>query len=189
MARASFKPISIPSGVSFSQTENGYVFKGPKGSVDVVFVPGISLKGEKSDIQLSYSSRPENKAMLGLAVALVKNAISGVTEGFSKVLTLRGTGFKVQKEDSKLTFTIGYSHPIVYPLPKGIDAEIFEPKARDDKEWIADITIKGVDKQLVGQVAAEIRRYRPPDPYKGKGLRYKNEHVRRKLGKRAAGAE
>ncbi len=189
MARASLKPIPLPSGVSLANAEDGYVFKGPKGSVNVIFLPGIGIKAEGQDVKLSYTVQPENKAMLGLAVALVRNAITGVTEGFSKVITLRGTGFKVQKEGSNLTLTLGFSHPVIYALPKGIDAEIFEPKIRDDKDWIADITVKGIDRQLVGQVAAHIRRLRPPDSYKGKGLRYKNEFVRRKLGKRAAGAE
>lgn len=189
MARASLKPIALPSGVSLANAEDGYVFKGPKGSVNVIFIPGIAVKAEGQEVKLSYTIQPENKAMLGLAVALIRNAITGVTEGFSKVITLRGTGYKVQKDGSNLNLNIGYTHPVIYSLPQGIEAEIFEPKVRDDKDWIADITIKGVDKQLVGQVAAYIRRMRPPDSYKGKGLRYKNELVRRKLGKRAAGAE
>ncbi|MCK4231717.1 50S ribosomal protein L6, partial [candidate division WOR-3 bacterium] len=109
--------------------------------------------------------------------------------GFKKVLTLRGTGYKVQKEGNKLNLSLGYSHPVIFDLPQGIDVEIFEPRSREDKDWIADITIEGIDKQLVGQIAANIRRLRPPEPYKGKGIRYKDEHVRRKLGKRAVGAE
>jgi large subunit ribosomal protein L6 len=189
MARASLKPIPLPSGVSVANADDAYVFKGPKGTVNVGLIPGIAVKAEGQEVKLSYSARPENKAMLGLAVALVRNAITGVTDGFSKVITLRGTGFKIQKEGTNLNLTLGYSHPVIYSLPNGIDVEIFEPKIRDDKDWIADITIKGIDKQLVGQVAAYIRRLRPPDSYKGKGLRYKNEYVRRKLGKRAAGAE
>jgi len=189
MARASFKPIPLPKGVSFGQAEQGYAIKGPKGEVAVNFVPCIAVKSEDGALKLSCTTTPENKAMLGLAVALVSNAIMGVTEGFQKVLTLRGTGYKVQKEGNKLNLSLGYSHPVIFDLPQGIDVEIFEPRSREDKDWIADITIKGIDKQLVGQVAANIRGLRPPEPYKGKGVRYKDEHVRRKLGKRAVGAE
>lgn len=189
MARASFVPIVLPKDVSFSQAEQGYAIKGPKGEVAVNFVPGIAVKSEDGALKLSYATTPENKAMLGLAVALVSNAITGVTQGFKKVLTLRGTGYKVQKEGNKLNLSLGYSHPVIFDLPQGIDVEIFEPRSREDKDWIADITIEGIDKQLVGQIAANIRRLRPPEPYKGKGIRYKDEHVRRKLGKRAVGAE
>ncbi|MBA7629886.1 50S ribosomal protein L6 [subsurface metagenome] len=95
----------------------------------------------------------------------------------------------MQKEGRKLNLSLGYTHNVVFELPQGIEAEIFEPRSREDKDWIADITIKGMDKQLVGQVAADIRRFRPPEPYKGKGIRYKDEYVRRKLGKRAVGVE
>jgi len=189
MARASFKPIALPEGVSFGQGEQGYAIKGPKGDLDVGFVPGIAVKEEDGALKLSYTITPENKAMLGLAVALLSNAVTGVTQGFRKVLTLRGTGYKVQKEGRKLNLSLGYTHNVVFELPQGIEAEIFEPRSREDKDWIADITIKGMDKQLVGQVAADIRRLRPPEPYKGKGIRYKDEYVRRKLGKRAVGVE
>lgn len=189
MARASFKPIVLPKGVSFNQAEHGYAIKGPKGEVGVNFVPGIAVKSEDGALKLSYTTLPENKAMLGLAAALISNAITGVTEGFQKVLTLRGTGYKVQKEGNKLNLSLGYSHSVIFDLPQGIEVEIFEPRSREDKDWIADITIKGIDKQLVGQVAADIRRLRPPEPYKGKGIRYKDEYVRRKLGKRAVGVE
>ncbi|MBD3284950.1 50S ribosomal protein L6 [candidate division WOR-3 bacterium] len=189
MARASLKPLNLPKGVSLTQTEQGYSVKGPNGTVQVKLIPGIAVKTEGSEINLSYSLKPENKAMLGLAVALLSNAFKGVTEGFRKVLTLRGIGYKVSLEGRKLTMNLGYTHPIVYQLPEGIEIEIFEPRSRDDKGWIADIIVKGIDKQLVGQVAANIRRYRPPEPYKGKGIRYKDEYVRRKLGKRAVGVE
>jgi len=189
MARASLKPIELPKGVSISQAEHGYSVKGSKGTIEVGFIQGIAVKVEGSELNLSYSRKPHNRAMLGLAVALLSNAITGVTEGFSKVLTLKGIGYKVALEGRKLNMSLGYTHPIIYNLPDGIDVEIFEPRSRDDKAWIADITVKGIDKQLVGQVAANIRRYRPPEPYKGKGIRYKDEYVRRKLGKRAVGVE
>lgn len=189
MARASFQPILLPKGVTFSQTGDGYAVKGQKGVVQIPFTPGIAAKADDSAVELSYSREPRNKAMLGLTVALISNAITGVTEGFQKVLTLKGIGYKVKLEGRKLNLVLGYTHRIVFPLPDGIDAEIFEPRSRDDKGWIADITIRGIDKQLVGQVAANIRRLRPPEPYKGKGIRYKGEYVRRKLGKRAVGVE
>jgi len=189
MARASLKPIPLPKGVALTQSEHGYTVKGPKGEVNVRFIPGIAVEADAEELRLSYSAKPENRAMLGLAVALLTNAITGVTQGFQKVLTLRGTGYKVQKEGKNLNLALGYTHPVVFPLPDGIEAEIFEPRSREDKDWIADITIKGIDKQLVGQVAANLRRLRPPEPYKGKGIRYKDEYVRRKLGKRAVGVE
>ncbi|MBN2380255.1 50S ribosomal protein L6 [candidate division WOR-3 bacterium] len=189
MARASLKPIPLPAGVSFTEAEQGYSVKGPKGTVDVPFVPGIGAVVEDSRVMLSYRTKLQDRAMLGLAVALISNAVTGVSQGFQKVLTVRGIGYKVQLEGRKLNLAIGYSHPVIFPLPEGIEVEILEPRSRDDKSWIADITIKGVDKQLVGQVAANIRRFRPPEPYKGKGIRYKDEYVRRKLGKRAVGVE
>lgn len=189
MARASLKPIGLPKGVSISGAEHGYAVKGPKGVVDIKFIPGISLKVEGEEVKFSHTVEPENRAMLGLAVALVTNAVTGVTQGFQKVLTVKGTGYKVALQGRNLNLNLGHTHNIVFPLPEGIEAEIFEPRSRDDKEWIADITIKGIDKHLVGQVAANIRKLRPPEPYKGKGVRYKDEYVRRKLGKRAVGAE
>lgn len=189
MARASFKPIPLPKGVSFEQGKQGYAIKGPKGALEVGFVAGIGVKEEDGALKLSYTTTPENKAMLGLAVALASNAIRGVTEGFQKVLTLRGTGYKVHMEGRKLNLSLGYTDAVVFELPEGVDAEIFEPRSREDKDWIADITIKGIDRRLVGQVAADIRGLRPPEPYKGKGVRYKDEYVRRKLGKRAVGVE
>lgn len=189
MARASLNPIPIPKGVTITQADHGFLVKGPKGEVNVKFVPGIGVSIDQDNIQLSYSTAIENRAMLGLSVALFSNAIEGVTQEFKKVLTLRGIGYKVQKEGNNLNMMLGYTHPVIYPIPDGIEIEVFDPKSRDDKAWIADIIVKGVDKHLVGQVAANIRRYRPPEPYKGKGIRYKDEYVRRKLGKRAVGAE
>jgi large subunit ribosomal protein L6 len=189
MARASLNPIPIPKGVAITQAEHGFLVKGPKGEVNVKFVPGIGVSIDGDNVQLSFSTSIQNRAMLGLAVALFSNAIDGVTQGFKKVLTLRGIGYKVQKEGNNLNMMLGYTHPVIFPIPDGIEIELFDPKSRDDKDWIADITVKGVDKHQVGQVAANIRRFRPPEPYKGKGIRYKDEYVRRKLGKRAVGAE
>lgn len=189
MARASLKPIPLGEGVSFESNASGCRFKGPKGSILLQPIEGIDVSLNGAELVLSYSGEVRNKAMLGLAVALLTNAITGVTEGFQKTLTLRGTGFKVQKEGQMLNLSLGFSHPVVFPLPDGIEVEIIEPRSRDDKDWIADVIIKGIDKHLVGQVAANLRRLKPPEPYKGKGIRYKDEYVRHKLGKRAVGAE
>lgn len=189
MARASLKPIVLPQGVSFQIEPQGYLIKGPKGSVSVAAVPGIEVTSNGSELLLAYSGGQENRAMLGLAVALLENAVTGVTQGFQKMLTLRGTGYKVQKDGTNLNLALGFSHPVSFSLPQGIDVEIIEPRSREDKDWIADIIIRGIDKHLVGQVAANLRRLKPPEPYKGKGIRYKDEYVRHKLGKRAVGAE
>ncbi len=188
MGRATTKPISLPEKVSFSVVDEGYRIKGPLGEVHVVNVPLVRASLKDGEIVFEVEHTKKSKAMLGTLRSLIENAIHGVTKGFEKRLLVRGTGFKVEKKGNKLDMALGFTHPVIYEIPKGIDIEVIYPKSKEDKELVAEIVVKGVDKQQVGQVAAEIRAFKPPEPYKGKGIRYKGEYVRKKLGKRAIGA-
>lgn len=189
MARASSKPIPLPEKVSMVKMDGGYLIKGPLGEVKVVEVPYITAKLEDNKIVFEVKKAKNSKAFLGTLRSLILNGIQGVTKGFEKILQLRGKGFKVEKKGNELIFALGFTHPVIYPLPKEIAVEIIPTKSKEDKEIIAEIAVKGVDKQLVGQVAANIRKLKPPEPYKGKGIRYKDEYVRKKLGKRLVTGE
>lgn len=179
MSRVGKKPINIPQGVEvkIAQTDALYKvnIKGPKGSLDTLLPSGVSAQQKDNQILLSVKN-PEvgaDKALWGLARSLVNNAVVGVTEGFSKGLEINGVGFKVALQGKKLVLNVGFSHPVEYNLPEGITAEV-------DKN---NIKIFGIDKQLLGQVAAEIRAIKKPEPYKGKGIKYVDEQIRRKAGK------
>lgn len=175
MSRIGKKPIDIPQGVEVKINDLKINVKGPKGALEIDLPKGVSV--EQKDNQLIFVvAKPElgtQKALWGLSRALVNNAVLGVTEGFSKELEINGVGFKVALQGKKLVLNVGYSHPVEYDLPEGITAEV-------DKN---NIKLFGVDKQLLGQVAAEIRAVKKPEPYKGKGIKYADEHIRRKAGK------
>ncbi len=185
MGRASTKPIRIPEKVSFKKVEGGYMVKGPLGEVRVREVPLVRADEKDGEIVFTLENAKKTKAMLGTLRSLLENAIHGVTKGFEKRLIVKGVGFKVEKKGRVLDMALGFTHPVVYEVPSGIEAEVIPIKSREEKDLVAEIVIKGVDKQLVGQVAAEIRAFKPPEPYQGKGIRYKGEYVRKKLGKRA----
>jgi large subunit ribosomal protein L6 len=175
MSRVAKNPIKLPAGVEININGSALNVKGPKGNLDLVLHPGVSL--DKNDDE--YLVKPDgdkNLAMAGTFRALVNNMVIGVTEGFQKKLQLVGVGYRAQLQGSKLNLALGFSHPVVYNAPEGIKIET--PSQ-------TEIIVSGCDKQRVGQAAAEIRSYRPPEPYKGKGVRYADERVVRKEAKKA----
>ena len=176
MSRVANAPVAIPKGVEANISGSQISVKGGKGSLDLVLhdLVGVAQEGEELKVSAKDSSR-EAGAMAGTFRSLINNMVVGVSEGFEKKLELQGVGYRAKASGKTINLTVGYSHPIDYKLPEGITAET--PSQ-------TEITISGVDKQLVGQVAAEIREFRPPEPYKGKGIRYVDERVYRKEAKK-----
>ncbi|KRL65985.1 50S ribosomal protein L6 [Companilactobacillus versmoldensis] len=173
MSRIGLKVIEIPEGVTITQKDENITVKGPKGEITRHFNPAIKLTIEGNEAKFSRESE-NDKALHGTMRANLNNMVVGVTEGFVKKLELRGVGYRAQVKGTKLTLTVGYSHPVDMDAPEGIKIE--SPSN-------TEINISGISKQGVGQFAAEIRDVRPPEPYKGKGIRYVDEYVRRKEGK------
>ena len=167
MSRIGKKPVQIPAGVEVAVDGTHVTVKGPKGTLEADFYEKLTI--EVADGVLTVS-RP------GLTRALIQNMVTGVSEGYTKVLELAGVGYRVQLKGKDLDLSLGYSHPVIYTAPEGITFECPDN---------THIHVKGIDKQQVGQVAAEIRAKRPPEPYKGKGIHYLGEHIRRNLGKAA----
>jgi len=175
MSRIGKKPIPLPDKVKVEIKEDTVVVTGPKGTVSNVVPPGI--KWEKKDKELVAIRKDESgmqRAFHGLARALVANAVRGVTEGFTRELDIVGVGYRCEAKKSSVVFSLGFSHPVEYPLPPGITATV-------DKQ--THLVLSGVDRQLLGQVAANIRSLKKPDPYKQKGIRYTNERLKKKAGK------
>ena len=179
MSRIGRLPIPVPAGVEVSIDGRDVTVKGPKGTLSHTIVAPIGI--EKADDGTLHVTRPNDERIAkerhGLSRTLVNNMIVGVTTGYSKTLEISGVGYRVQAKGSDLEFALGYSHPIVFDIPNGIDIAV-------DKQ--THITVTGVDRQLVGQVAANIRRMRKPDPYKQKGVRYTGEVLKKKAGKTGA---
>ena len=176
MSRIANDPVNIPSGVEVEINTNGISVKGSKSSLSMPIDIGVEVK--KADNVITFSSKGDTKnadAMAGTTRALVNNMVIGVSKGFHKKLQLVGVGYRAQLQNNKLNLSLGFSHPIEFILPEGVVAET--PSQ-------TDITLKSADKQLLGLVAAKIRAFRPPEPYKGKGVRYADEHVRRKEAKK-----
>lgn len=177
MSRIGKKPVQIPAGVEVAVNDQNVVVKGPKGQLDFTFAECISVNVEGNEAVVTRANdERESRAMHGLTRALLHNMVVGVSEGFSKSLELAGVGYRVALKGSTLDLSLGYSHPVTYDAPEGITFEVPDN---------THINVKGISKQQVGQVAAEIRSKRPPEPYKGKGIHYVGEHIRRKLGKAA----
>ena len=177
MSRIGKKPVAIPKGVSVSFEGGALAVKGPRGELSLRVHPEMSIKLGDDQVAVERPSDSANhKALHGLTRSLVANMVTGVTDGFSKSLQIVGVGYRAEKQGSGLTLNLGYSHPVRYQAPEGITIEVPTPTS---------LTVEGPDKQLVGQVAADIRSFRPPEPYKGKGIRYRGEQVRRKAGKTA----
>lgn len=176
MSRIGLKPIDIPTGVEVKISDNNLVeVKGPKGQLSQQLNENMLIKIEENQILIDRPSEKKMyKSLHGLTRTLIANMIEGVTNGYSKSLEITGTGYRAQKQGKKLILNLGYSHPIELDDPEGIEVEV--PNANQ-------IIIKGIDKQLVGSHAAVIRDFRKPEPYKGKGVRYTDEYVRRKVGK------
>jgi len=175
MSRVAKNPITLPAGVDINISGSELKVKGPKGNLELNLHPGVSL--EENDGQyMVKSDSDKNVAMAGTFRALVNNMVIGVSDGFQKNLKLVGVGYRAQLQGNKLNLALGFSHPVEYTAPEGIKIET--PSQ-------TEIIVSGCDKQKVGQVAAEIRSYRPPEPYKGKGVRYADERVVRKEAKKA----
>lgn len=174
MSRIGKQPVAIPKGVEIKVGAASVDVKGPKGSLSTPMHPLVSCVVEDGKIVLTCvdESRAANEQH-GLRRTLVNNAVTGVTKGFEKSLEVVGVGYKVQVQGKKVVLSVGYSHPVEFPLPAGIEAKVDGNK----------LTLGGIDKELVGETAARIRRVRPPEPFKGKGIKYADEVVRRKAGK------
>ena len=184
MSRIGNNTITIPEGVKIdSSTQQHLLITGPNGKLSVDVCDEVSVKIEENNIAVSRNAEDKvSRAMHGTTRQLIANAIEGVTSGFSKHLEIIGVGYNAKTQNNRVILQLGFSHDIIFDLPQGIEA-ISEGKKGDKLE------IKGIDKQVVGQVAAKIRSLRKPEPYKGKGIRYKDEYVRSKQGKTVGGGE
>ena len=181
MSRIGRKPINIPAGVEVKINGSEVSVKGPKGTLSQSFNPKMGIAQEGSEILVTRpDDQKENRSLHGLTRTLISNMVVGVTEGFSKTLEVQGVGYRVQKQGKDLVMNLGYSHQVV--VSENEDIKIEAPNANT-------IIISGIDKQKVGQFAAEVREKRPPEPYKGKGIRYQGEYVRHKEGKAGKGAK
>jgi large subunit ribosomal protein L6 len=178
MSRIGKKPIAIPKGVTVKIEGNAVLVQGPKGKLDTALPTGIKFEQKDGHI-VALRENDSQAAVHGLARALVNNAVEGVTKGWTRDLEIVGIGYRAEmKGKTTVVFNLGYSHPIEYPLPTGVDAAV-DPKQ-------TKISLTGIDRQQVGQVAAEMRALRPPDPYKNKGVRYAGERLKKKVGKTGA---
>jgi large subunit ribosomal protein L6 len=176
MSRIGKKPIAIPSGVTASLNGQEVAVKGPKGELKHVLVEEVIAKLEDGSLEVTPRDESQRaRAMWGMSRTILSNLVSGVTEGFSKRLEITGVGYRAALQGNALQLQLGYSHDINYPVPDGIQIQVPKP---------TEIVVTGIDKQKVGQVAAEIRAFRPPEPYKGKGVRYAGEYILRKEGKK-----
>lgn len=177
MSRIGKNPIDIPSGVEVSVGASEIQVKGPKGTLQTPVHPTVEYKIEDGKVYVSrIDDSRQARGQHGLRRTLLANCVDGVTKGFAKTLEVIGVGYKVSVQGKKIVLNVGFSHPVEFDLPAGLEA-----KAEGTK-----LTIEGLDKQLVGEVAAQIRRVRPPEPYKGKGIKYADEYIRRKAGKSGA---
>jgi large subunit ribosomal protein L6 len=175
MSRIGRLPVTIPSGVDITIDGREVTVKGPKGELSHVVAEPITVEQSDGTVEVKRpDDERESRSLHGLTRSLINNMVLGVTEGYEKKLEIHGTGYRVLAKGSNLEFALGYSHPIVVEPPAGITFAVENPTR---------FSVQGIDKQLVGEVAANIRKLRKPDPYKGKGVRYAGEHIRRKVGK------
>ena len=183
MSRVGKKPIAIPSGVTVNIAEGKLEVKGPKGTLTTPIPNGISFRQEGENL-IAERTADEYAAFHGLARALANNAVIGVTHGFKKEMDVVGVGYKADVQGRKIVFSLGYSHPIEYQLPEGIEAKTERVNTKTSiNQYQLTLTLTGIDKQKLGQVAAELNRLRKPDAYKGKGIRYADRHYKLKPGK------
>ena len=181
MSRIGKKPITVPAGVTVTVENNLVTVKGPKGELQRQISQTMKITLDNGVLTVERpDDEKENRAMHGLSRTLINNMVEGVTKGFSKSLEIQGVGYRAAKQGNNINFTLGFSHPVVKEPPAGITFDVPAPNK---------IVVSGADKEKVGAVAAEIRNLRPPEPYKGKGIRYEGEHVRRKVGKAGAKQE
>lgn len=178
MSRIGKKPVPVPAGVKVEIASNSVTVKGPLGEAKALIGPGLKVEQKEGSLIVDIG-HSRDRALFGTTRALVANAVAGVTTGFTKQLDIVGLGFKAEVQGDKLNMSLGFTHPVVFPIPKGITVKV-DPKTQR-------ITVSGTGKEQVGQTAAAIRGLRPPEPYKGTGVRYVGEHIVRKAGKTAAG--
>jgi large subunit ribosomal protein L6 len=177
MSRIGRKPIQIPDGVEIDVRPGAVKVKGPKGELNQDVNRDMKVAIDDGTLTVDRpSDRGEHRALHGLTRSLIANMVEGVTDGFERRLQIQGVGYRAQLKGKALEMSLGYSHPVTIPAPEGIEFEVPQP---------TEVVVRGIDKQLVGETAARIRKSRPPEPYKGKGVRYAGEHVARKVGKRA----
>src|ERR1700683_1633487 len=177
MSRIGRQPITVPAGVTIAIEPERVTVNGPKGELTERINRDITVTRDGDVITVTRpTDRGEHRALHGLTRTLVANMVQGVTDGFEKRLEIQGVGYRAQLKGKNLELAVGYSHPVPIPAPEGIEFEVPQPTR---------VVVKGISKQLVGETAAIIRKQRPPEPYKGKGIRYEGEHVQRKVGKRA----
>ncbi len=186
MSRIGKKPVIIPKGVMVEQKGQSVKVSGSLGQLQMDCHPSIKIKIDDSDGKILVENKhPQNRQcrqLYGTMRALIANMVAGVSKGFERKMEIYGTGFSVREKDGKLVFQVGFSHPVGRVIPKGIKVSINVDATRGD-EVPARFTLSGIDKRLLGQFAADIRKIRPPEPYKGKGIRYADEHIQRKVGK------
>jgi large subunit ribosomal protein L6 len=177
MSRIGKKPIEIPEGVTVDVKPGRVSVKGPKGELTQAVSPAMQIEQSNGTLTVDRpTDRGEHRALHGLTRSLIANMVEGVTRGFAKRLEIQGVGYRARLKGKQLELVVGYSHPVSVTPPDGIEFEVPQP---------TEVIVRGIDKQLVGEIAARVRKQRPPEPYKGKGIRYAGEHVRRKVGKRA----
>jgi large subunit ribosomal protein L6 len=177
MSRIGNKPIEIPAGVTVDVGPGRVTVNGPKGELVQAVDQDMTIKVDDGVLTVSRpTDRGEHRALHGLTRSLIANMVEGVTNGFEKRLQIQGVGYRAKPQGKSLELSLGFSHPVSVQAPDGIEFDVPQP---------TEVIVRGIDKQLVGETAAQIRRHRPPEPYKGKGVRYADEHVRRKVGKRA----
>jgi len=177
MSRIGRKPIPVPEAVTVEISPASVAVKGPKGELSQGYSQDMAIEQSEGVVTVTRpTDRGEHRALHGLTRSLIANMVEGVTEGFVKRLEIQGVGYRAALKGKNLELALGYSHPVSIEAPEGIEFEVPQP---------TEVVVRGIDKQLVGQVAADIRKRRPPEPYKGKGIRYQGEQVLRKVGKRA----
>lgn len=175
MSRIGRAPVEVPGGVNMEISARSVKVTGPKGELTVPIGRGVKVNQEDGSLVVERASdAPEHRAMHGLTRSLLQNAVTGVTEGFTRTLNIAGVGYRAALQGRDINLQVGYSHPVSVSPREGIEFEVPQPTV---------IIVRGIDKQRVGQTAAEIRKVRPPEPYKGKGIRYSDEQIRRKVGK------
>ena len=180
MSRIGRRAISIPSGVSIEEADGQIHVRGPKGALVRKLPPAVNMQLADGELQFGRTEeRKSARAFHGLARAMVANMVRGVTQGFARELQIEGVGYRAEASGKKLTLALGFSHPVVLDVPEGLSVSV---------EGTSKIKVEGIDRDRVGQFAAELRNLRPPEPYKGKGVRYSDERIRRKVGKAGAGA-
>ena len=190
MSRIGQKPIPVPGNVKINMSGGKIAVEGPKGKLEYAWRPEVDVIYDEQEKMIKVTRKDDSRAAKsfhGLTRALIANMVVGVTEGYSKTIEIYGTGFGVKQEGNQIAINVGFANTVKLPIPAGVTVNIETPQSRSNTSP-AVFTLSGPDKQVIGEFAAEIRSIKPPEPYNGKGIRYKDEHIRRKVGKALAGA-